>query len=61
MQSGIYISYLKPLRQKRHDGLGEFPVEYPIRFSVGVQQQDFFNLAGGGQAQIVPVIRLTLF
>ena len=61
MQSGIYISYLKPWRQKQHDGLGEFPVEYPIRFSVGVQQQNFFNLAGHGQAEIVPVIRLTLF
>ena len=61
MQSGIFISYLRPLRQNRHDGLGEFPVEYPIRFSVGVQQQSFFNLAGGGQAEIVPVIRLTLF
>jgi tetratricopeptide (TPR) repeat protein len=61
MQSGIYISYLKPWRQHQRDGLGEFPVEYPIRFSVGVQQQNFFNLTGGGQTQIVPVIRLTLF
>ena len=61
VQSGIYISYLKPLRQNRRDGLGEFPVEYPIRFSLGVQQQDFYSLAGHGQAQIVPVIRLTLF
>lgn len=61
MQSGIFISYMKPLRQNRRDGLGEFPVEYPIRFSVGIQQQNFFNLSGGGQTQIVPVIRLTLF
>src|SRR5215472_172586 len=61
VQSGIYISYLKPLRQNRRDGLGEFPVEYPIRFSAGIQQQNFFNLAGHGQTEIVPVIRLTLF
>ena len=61
VQSGFYISYLKPLRQNQRDGLGEFPVEYPIRFSVGIQQQDFYSLAGHGQAQIVPVIRLTLF
>ena len=61
MQSGIYISYLKPLRQNQRDGLGEFPVEYPIRFSVGVQEQNFFNLAGHGQTEIVPIIRLTLF
>jgi len=61
VQSGFYISYLKPLRQNQRDGLGEVPVEYPIRFSLGVQQQNFFNLAGGGQTEIVPVIRLTLF
>lgn len=61
MQSGIFISYLKPLRQNRRDGLGEFPVEYPIRFSFGVQEQNFFNLAGRGQTEIVPIIRLTLF
>ena len=61
VQSGIYISYLKPIRQNRRDGLGEFPVEYPIRFSAGIQQQSFFNLAGHGQTEIVPVIRLTIF
>ncbi|HWY68469.1 MAG TPA: tetratricopeptide repeat protein [Terriglobales bacterium] len=61
VQSGIYISYLRPLRQNQRDGLGEFAVEYPIRFSVGIQQQNFFNLAGHGQTEIVPVVRLTLF
>jgi hypothetical protein len=61
VQSGIYISYLRPLRQNERDGLGEFAIEYPIRFSVGIQQQNFFNLAGHGQTEIVPVIRLTLF
>jgi len=61
VQSGIYISYLRPLRQNQRDGLGEFSVEYPIRFSAGIQQQNFFNLAGHGQTEIVPVIRLTLF
>ncbi|HET9741213.1 MAG TPA: tetratricopeptide repeat protein [Terriglobales bacterium] len=61
VQSGFFISYLKPIRQNQHDGLGEYPVEYPIRFSVGVQQQSFFNLTGSGQSMIVPIIRLTLF
>jgi len=61
IQSGIFISYMRPFRQNRRDGLGEFPVEYPIRFSLGVQQQNFLNLTSGGQTQIVPVIRLTLF
>jgi tetratricopeptide (TPR) repeat protein len=61
VQSGFYISYLKPLRQSTHDGIGEIPVEYPIRFSIGIQQQNFFNLTGQSNASIVPVIRLTLF
>jgi len=39
MQSGFFISYLKPLRQSARDAIGVVPVEYPIRFSVGLQQQ----------------------
>jgi tetratricopeptide (TPR) repeat protein len=61
MQSGFFISYLKPLRQAARDAIGVVPVEYPIRFSVGLQQQQFMNLTGGGQAIFRPVFRLTLF
>jgi hypothetical protein len=43
------------------DGFGEVPVEYPLRFSVGVQTDNFYNFTGQGQAQIRPVIRLTVF
>ena len=61
MQSGFFISYLKPLRQAARDAIGVVPVEYPIRFSVGLQQQQFMNLTGRGQAIFRPVFRLTLF
>ena len=61
MQSGFFISYLKPLRQSARDAIGVVPVEYPIRFSVGLQQQQFFNLTGRSQAIFRPVFRLTLF
>ena len=60
-QSGILISYSKPLHRTTHDGLGDVPVEYPLRFSFGVEQQLFFNFAGRSQAIFRPVVRLTLF
>jgi len=61
VQSGFFISYLKPWRRTLQDATGEVPVEYPLRFSFGTQTQDFMNFAGRGQALIRPVIRLTLF
>jgi hypothetical protein len=60
-QSGILISYSKPLHRTTHDGLGEVPIEYPLRFSFGFEQQTFFNFAGRGKAIYRPVVRLTLF
>ncbi len=61
MQSGFFISYVKSLRRNLADGAGEVPVEYPLRFSFGVEQQQFYQFTGRGQAQWRPVIRLTLF
>lgn len=61
VQSGFFISYLKPIRQVVRDGIGAVPVEYPIRLSFGIQQQEFMNLTGRGRAQFRPVFRLTLF
>ncbi len=61
IQSGFLISYVKPWRRSLDDGSGAVPVEYPLRFSFGLQQQDFFNFTGRGQAQFRPVIRLTFF
>ncbi|MBI2679075.1 MAG: tetratricopeptide repeat protein [Candidatus Koribacter versatilis] len=61
MQSSFFISYMKPWRSHVNDGLGEVPVEYPLRFSIGIQQQSFPNFTGRGQSVFRPVIRLTLF
>ena len=55
------ISYIKPFRRMLNDGLGEISVEYPLRFSIGFQQQSFFNFAGRSQATFRPVVRLTFF
>jgi len=61
VQSGIFISYVKPLRRMFDDGTGNVPVEYPLRFSIGFQQDNFMNFSGRGQSIYRPVFRLSLF
>src|SRR5438552_18462086 len=61
VQSGIFISYSKPLHRSLSDGTEQLPVEYPLRISLGVERQNFFNFAGRGQTTLRPVVRLTLF
>ena len=61
-QTGILVSYVKPLRRVFHDGAGAVPVDYPLRFSAGLQQQTFFNFPGSGKTfSFRPVVRITLF
>jgi tetratricopeptide (TPR) repeat protein len=61
VQSGVLISYVKPLRRILNDGNGALPIEYPLRISFGLQQQTFYNFTGRGQAMFRPIVRLTLF
>lgn len=61
IQSGFFISYDKPLRRNVAGVSGDVPVEYPLRFSVGLQQDEFPNFTGQGQAIFRPVFRLTIF
>jgi hypothetical protein len=61
VQSGLLISYVKPLRRLLNDGSGTLPVQYPLRFSFGFQQEEFYNFTGRGQTMIRPIVRLTLF
>jgi tetratricopeptide (TPR) repeat protein len=61
IQSGFFISYDKPLRRNVVGVSGDVPVEYPLRFSVGLQQDTFPNFTGHGQAMFRPVVRLTIF
>ena len=61
MQSGFLISYIQPLHRTLDDGAGGLRVAYPLRFSVGLQQDQFPNFAGQGKAIFRPVVRLTLF
>jgi tetratricopeptide (TPR) repeat protein len=60
-QSQLVVSYVRPWRGSVRDDAGEVPVSFPMRFSVGVQQQTFYNFPGSTRSTILPVIHFTLF
>ena len=61
MQAGFLVSYVKPLRGALREGDQEVPVAYPLRFSFGFQQQDFYNFSGHASSTFLPVVRLSFF
>jgi hypothetical protein len=62
VQNGFLISYVKPVRRSFNDGTGEIGVDYPLRFSIGVQQQSFYNFTGDVRTNAFrPVIQISLF
>jgi hypothetical protein len=34
---------------------------YPIRFSAGMQQENFYNFSGGNSQQLRPYVSITIF
>ncbi|HKD45119.1 MAG TPA: tetratricopeptide repeat protein [Candidatus Angelobacter sp.] len=62
VQSGFLVSYMKPLRRRYNDGSGEISVDYPLRFSFGLQQQSFYNFPGStGTYNLRPVLSVSFF
>ena len=61
VQSQFLLSYVRPLRGRVKDGSMETPVSFPLRFSIGVQQQSFYNFPGASRNTVLPVVHLTLF
>jgi tetratricopeptide (TPR) repeat protein len=63
MYSSFFITYVRPLHRTVSDATGRIPVEYPLRFSVGVQAEQFPSFTGTAQSGtlIRPVFRLTMF
>ena len=55
------VTYTHPVHRTMDDGLGETPVQYPLQFSFGLQQEQYFNFTGTGQSRFVPVFRLSVF
>jgi tetratricopeptide (TPR) repeat protein len=60
-QSEFTVSYLRPVRRMMKDGSADVPVSYPIQFSLGIEQQTFYNFAGSTRTTLLPVVHLTLF
>lgn len=61
VQSGFNVSYALPFHRTYRDEQGEVQLSYPIRFSAGLQQENFFNFNGGNNQQFRPYIGLTIF
>jgi tetratricopeptide (TPR) repeat protein len=60
-ENGFAVSYARPFHRKFNDDSGEVVLEYPIRFSAGVEQETFFNFTGGPNQQLRPYVRISLF
>ena len=60
-QSEFLVSYVRPIHGQVKDGIGEVPVSYPMRFSVGLQQQTFYEFPGSSKTTLLPVVHFTLF
>jgi len=61
IQSGFAVSYAMPIHHGYKDPSGQVELQYPIRFSAGMQQQTFYNFTGGQNQQFRPYVRIDLF
>lgn len=59
-QFGASVSYTRALSRSFREDTGEVRLRYPIRFSGGFQQENFFNF-GSGKQQLRPYVSITLF
>jgi tetratricopeptide (TPR) repeat protein len=61
IQNGFSVSYARPFRRKFNDDSGTVVLQYPIRFSAGVQVESFFNFNGPQSQQLRPYFQISLF
>ena len=61
IQNGFVISYARPFRRRFNGDSGSVVLQYPIRFSAGVQTETFFNFTGAQTTQLRPFIRISVF
>jgi hypothetical protein len=59
--NAVTVEYTKGLRRVLSDDLGDVPVNYPLRISLGVQQQTFYDFTGKNRNTFLPVILVNLF
>lgn len=61
VQNGVAVSYAWPIHKNFKDESGEVVLQYPIRFSAGIQQESFFNFSGPHSQQFRPYFSISLF
>jgi tetratricopeptide (TPR) repeat protein len=61
VQSGFAVSYALPIHRTFKDEGGKVGLVYPIRFSAGMQQENFYNFTGGNNQQLRPYVSITIF
>jgi hypothetical protein len=61
IQSSFSVTYARPFRRKFKDDSGDVILQYPIRFSAGVQQDSFFNFPTGQTQLFKPYFRISVF
>jgi len=59
--SGFAVSYAVPIHRTFTDEGNRISIRYPIRFSAGMQQEDFFNFPASGSQQLRPYVNITIF
>ena len=58
---GATVSWALPFHREFHDESGDVLLQYPIRFTGGIQQEDFYNFTGAQNQQFRPFIGITIF
>lgn len=61
VQSGFAVGYAIPIHRTYREEGQSVRLTYPIRFSAGMQQEDFFNFTQGHNQQLRPYVSITLF
>ena len=61
IQNGVAVSYARPFHRKFNGDLGPVLLEYPIRFSAGIQQETFMNFTAAPNEQFRPYVEISLF
>ena len=60
-QNGFSVSYAHPFKRRFHDDSGAVVLQYPIRFSAGLQEESFFNFSGSQSQQLRPFVQISIF
>ena len=61
VENGFDVSYVMPVSRVFEENGRAVPLRYPIRFSAGLQQENFFNFSGGNNHLFRPFVRISIF